>query len=388
MKKLIVLVLTIGLLSTAAPAAITGSLSPDSIFGVHNLGETKSYTLDYSVDITDTGAGTTEVLFLTDTTGSMYSYISGIQTAFNNIQSRIASDVGAGVSYAVADYKDYYDGGAYSAYGINLRQAFTTSSSAVQTAINGMSAGGGYDTPEEQMKSLTQVANYWTDSTTAGLDFGGTSAAQKIIIWAGDAVGHAGPSDYESYDMAGSTGWYPSLANTISALNSRGILTFALNTTTAGYGIDGVRSVDESRNQASAITAAGGGTLFNSVGSGSTSIEDTIVAAITGGVETLTNITVAIEAPGADAPFTWSPASQTRTGTWHEEDSPVTGSFTFSATAPIVNGTATFDMVLYGNGGELDRTTVTLTTIPAPGAILLGSLGAGLVGWLRRRKSL
>lgn len=63
---------------------------------------------------------------------------------------------------------------------------------------------------------------------------------------------------------------------------------------------------------------------------------------------------------------------------------------TFDIPLDLINGSesVTLDVSDDGDGYIIDYSAIAVTVIPAPGAILLGSIGIGLVGWLRRRRTL
>ena len=119
---------------------------------------------------------------------------------------------------------------------------------------------------------VTITENWLTPSGDLG--FNGRANAQKILIWSGDMPGHV------SGDESGETpaGYYPTLDATIAALTDQWIMVFALNSAGENAGLD---VLYRGHHQASEITAATGGMLFNSIGSGGSWIEDPIVEAIT-----------------------------------------------------------------------------------------------------------
>jgi len=358
---------------SAAPAAITGTVIPNSISPVLNPGEAQMFSFDYCASIESGGTGKADILLLTDTTPSMGGYISVIKTAFGEIQSKIATDLpNLDVRYGVADYKDYRDAGYYASYGVATRQPFTSDTSAVQTAIDDLYGTGGYDDPEEQLKAFVSLAKYWMNPS-GDIGLNGRPDAQKILIWAGDAEGHFagevtpdGPEDF-----------YPSLAEALDALNSQGILAFGLNLKSAQEGID---AYGGGANQATYLTDGTGGDLVNDLVLTSAGLRDAVANAVMQSVEVLTNITLAVEAEGVLI----DQMAQTSIGSWTPGDGEACDTFTFEITGFDDPGTVDFDMVLLGNGAELDRVNVHLTTVPEPTTILL--LGFGGLGLYRKRR--
>jgi len=232
-------------------SAMADSITPETFSA--KVKEGGSVSVGRTVTVTrEVTSAKADVFFLFDTTGSMGDLIDSAKAKAAEILNSASAlgDVAFGVGY----YQDFPedDYGIPSDKPYELVTNITKNTAAVRNAVNSLSLGHGNDWPESNLYALTQVASStgWREGST------------RIVIWFGDAVGHDG--DVESA--------YPSrigLEDTIAALKAKGIIVEAVNVNRIYY-YGSYYSMDECgeaypqlSGQASAITAATGGKLFD-----------------------------------------------------------------------------------------------------------------------------
>lgn len=181
--------------------------------------------------------GDGEVLFLTDTTGSMSgSRWERTKSIYESVREGFE---GPDLRFAVADYKSPGDDGYQGGWVVHLE--FTTDWDAVEAALDGLILGGGSGGKEMQFNALKNAADGWETDLSGAPEFNN----KRIIMWAGDEEG-------------GEHGLYPSYEEVVQALMNANAEVIGLNLLSEGSGID-------SLSQAQDICDASNGTLFNSI---------------------------------------------------------------------------------------------------------------------------
>ncbi len=225
-------------LAAAAGAAFAAGVEPSSYS--NTLASGSSVTITKTVH-TPAIPPNPDIVFLSDTSGSMEAALSNVQTNAANIMNTVnaAQPPTATAEFAAADYKDGRPGedpeGCESdPYAFRLGQPLTTSLSEVQSAIDNWSpAFGGCDAEESQINALFQIAD-------GAVSF--RSNSDRIVVWFGDVSGHD-----------------PDLGHTlneaIAALVAAHIRVIAVPVKTGEAGLD-------SSGQATAVAEATGGEVL------------------------------------------------------------------------------------------------------------------------------
>ena len=198
------------------------------------------------------GSGNLDLALVIDTTGSMVPYITSVQAAAKAITGQILS-AAPDSRIAVEAYRDYPVApyGQSTDYLYQDAQPFTSDAVLIDTAINGLAATGGGDTPESLFCALLhairadQCAGYGSATTIGAW----RPTANKFIIYMTDAPAHS-PEPFTGF----------TIADVVSAAKSAGL------SVRSGVGILPIHVGNDPVAQADATTLANGtgGTVFTS----------------------------------------------------------------------------------------------------------------------------
>lgn len=169
--------------------------------------------------------GALDLFLLEDLTGSFSDDLAKV----NGFSGTLANDLlvaNAGTKFGVASFKDKPRGGfgGSTDYVYKLEQALTSTPASFVSAIAGLAAGGGSDTPEAQIEALNLLAQ----DSAAGFRM----SFPHFVVLATDAPPHVAPQcvsagfcsmPNNNDGVADPTEDYPSITQLVTTLNAQGV---------------------------------------------------------------------------------------------------------------------------------------------------------------------
>jgi von Willebrand factor type A domain-containing protein len=337
----------LGVALFAAPGLANAGITPPTATIEVKAGATGTETKTVTVPKLPANA---DLVIAIDTNGSMGAAIAQARSQATALVNSIHTDI-PDANFAVVDFKDASDGPAAE---YNLRQSNTNNATAVQSAINAMTADGGGDFPKAQNLLLSKAA---TDDPALWC-----SGSRRFVVLITDAP----PHDADTHG-------FPACNDFTTAADPHGLATDAVVAAlkakqTTLFAVTADPSVNSCY---AAITAASfSGSVQAPLGTDlSTQLKNLITAAS----GTVSDVHLGVVPPNANASWiSFTPASAGPVST------PATLTFTVSIAVPAgtAAGSYAFDIVALADGGDIGHQALTVTVPSSRPGCTLGNPAA------------